>query len=179
MARRGVWGNKFWDQAPWYLDANTNCLQWSLWPTIFQHVSPLGCRSAKRAYEKWSHPGVTLEGLPLPILLPRSSPCPGHSCSPWKPTANTGEILKIIFDLCYLERKCLKSECVYHTNAKMLPLKWQARCFIKILLGFVSAVALFQMEVGCKTSICFLLQCWKKSIVLGLTNSKFKEINLT
>lgn len=61
-----------------YLDANTNCLQWSLWPTIFQGVSPLGCRLAKRGYEKWSHPGVTLEGLPWPVLLPRSSPCPGQ-----------------------------------------------------------------------------------------------------
>lgn len=155
--------------------------QWSLWPTIFQGVSPLGCRLAKRGYEKWSHPGVTpLEGLPWPVLLPRSSPCPGHSFGPWKSTANTcGEILKVIFDLCYPERKCLMSECVYRINAKTLPLKWQAWCFIKILMRFLSAVALLQMEVGCKTSICFLLQCWKKSIVSGLTNSKFKEISLT
>lgn len=70
-----------------------------------------------------------------------------------------GEILEVIFDLCYLERKRLKSEYVYHINAKTLPLKRQAQCFIKILMGFVSAVALLQMEIGYKTSICFLLQC--------------------
>lgn len=74
-----------------YLDANTNCLQWSSWPTIFQDVSPLGHRPAQRGYEKWSHPGVTLEGLSLPALLPRSSPWPGHSFSPWKLSANTVE----------------------------------------------------------------------------------------
>lgn len=38
-----------------YLDANTNCLQWSSWPTIFQHFSPLGHSPAQRGYEKWSH----------------------------------------------------------------------------------------------------------------------------
>lgn len=83
-----------------YLDANTNCLQWSSWPTIFQDASPLGHRPAQRGYEKWSHPGVTLEGLSA-CSAAQEQPLTWPQFQPMKTVCqHCGEILKVIFDLC-------------------------------------------------------------------------------